>query len=46
MIADLRGMAKKLKVKAGPGDGGLVYLRSLASLYESMAEGFAQRFTA
>lgn len=45
MIADLKGMAKKLRDKAGPGEGGLTYLRSLASLYESMAEGFAQRFT-
>lgn len=45
MIADLKAMGKKLADKAGPGDGGLTYLRSLGSLYESMAEGFAQRFT-
>lgn len=45
MIDDLKAMAKKLRDKAGPGEGGLTYLRSLASLYESMAEGFAQRFT-
>jgi 5'-deoxynucleotidase YfbR-like HD superfamily hydrolase len=46
MTADLKAAAKKLHDRAGPGDGGLTYLRSLAALYESMAEGFAQRFTA
>jgi 5'-deoxynucleotidase YfbR-like HD superfamily hydrolase len=46
MIEDLKGMSKRLRDRAGPGDGGLTYLRSLAALYESMAEGFAQRFTA
>lgn len=45
MIEDLEAQAKKLRDRAGPGDGGLHYLRSLAGLYDGMREGFVQKFT-
>lgn len=45
MIDDLKVMAEKLRGRADPKSDGTTYLRSLASLYGHMAEGFAQRFT-
>lgn len=45
MVEDLSAVARKLRDRAGPGEGGLHYLRSLAGLYEAMREGFVQRFT-
>lgn len=45
MIEDLKGMAKKLNDGAGIEPRDFDHRPSLASLYESMAEGFAQRFT-
>jgi 5'-deoxynucleotidase YfbR-like HD superfamily hydrolase len=45
MVEDLEAQARKLRTRAGPGDGGLHYLRSLACLYDGMREGFVQKFT-
>jgi 5'-deoxynucleotidase YfbR-like HD superfamily hydrolase len=45
MIEDLTAMAKKLNDAAGPKPREFDHRPSLAILYRSMAEGFAQRFT-
>lgn len=45
MIDDLYEAAHKLKNRAGPGTGGLTYLRFLGDLYLEMRAGFQMRFT-
>lgn len=45
METDLVVASNKLDSRAGGGDGGLHYLRSLAKLYREMRTGFQMRFT-